>query len=129
MIAWRGNGLVAMMVVVVYNAIVNAIADIAWCLPQGLWGHPRCLPLASVGGHVAFGHFLLVLRQAFERTGRARRGARDRPSHRPNRAGGQGARTLLATRAVVERAMHGDGCLVLVGVVPMRIAMQVLVLP
>ncbi len=78
-------------------------------------GHPRRLPLAVAGGHVAFCHFLLLLRQTLERTGRARGGARDRHSHRPNGARGQCVSTLLATRAVVERALHGDGSLVLVG--------------
>lgn len=59
---WRGNGLVALMVVVVFNAVVNVIAEKVLGLAPGYMGHPQCLPMAVAGGHVAFGHFLLVLR-------------------------------------------------------------------
>lgn len=50
MIAWRGNGLVALIAVLVSNTIRNAYP---WLWLVGL----------------AFCHFLLVLRQSFERTG------------------------------------------------------------
>ena len=184
MIAWRGNGLVALMVVVVFNTIVNAIAEKALGLAPRRMGHSQRLPLAVASGYVAFCHLLLVLRQTLERTGRARHGARDplhnsggtvvrgsgwaarrlfaanspaigkksnaadrpspryhrpqgvmqrvprgRPSHQPTRARGLCARTLLAARAMVERALHGDRCLVLAGVAARRIAMPLLVLP
>jgi hypothetical protein len=44
MIVWRGNGLVALIVVLVFNTIVNVIAEKAWGLPQGIWDIRNAYP-------------------------------------------------------------------------------------
>ena len=62
------------MAVLVFNTIVNVIAEMAWGLPRGIWDIRDAYPWLWLVG-LAFCHLLLVLRQSFERTGRARRGA------------------------------------------------------
>ena len=44
MIVWRGNGLAALMVVVVFNAVVNIVAEAVWGLPQGIWDIRNAYP-------------------------------------------------------------------------------------